>query len=81
MSFDFGRPRSAAAMRLKCCCTQVWFWIARVFIAQHTNVAVLSGIRDSGSVGPDRIRIRPNTAAAFLAPGVFAESAPEASPA
>jgi hypothetical protein len=83
MSFEFGRPLPAAEMRLKCCSTQV-LDCKGVYCSAH-NVAVPSGIRDSESVGPGRTRRRtrhgggPDMAAAFLAPGVVAESAQEAS--
>jgi hypothetical protein len=61
MYFEFGRPRPAAEMRLKCCGTQV-LDCKGVYCSAH-NAAVPSGIRDSESVGPGRTRIRPDTAA------------------
>jgi len=54
-------------MRLKCCGTQV-LDCKGVNCSAH-NSGVQSGIRDSESVGPGQTRIRPDTAAAFLAPG------------
>ncbi len=61
MSFEFGRPRPAAEMRLKCCGTQVLDYKG-VYCSAH-NVEVSSGIRDSASVGSGQTRIRPDTAA------------------
>jgi hypothetical protein len=87
MSFEFGRPLPAAEMRLKCCSTQV-LDCKGVYCSAH-NAAVPSGpghprlgVRRTGPE-PDEARhcCGPDTAAAFLAPGVVAESAPEASPA
>ena len=94
MSFEFGRPRPAAEMRLKCCGTQV-LDCKGVYCSAH-NAAVPSGIRDSESVGPGQTRIRPGPDTAAATPAgqkrrrlswhpetakVVAESAPEASPA
>ncbi len=85
MSFEFSSPRPAAEMRLKCCGTQILD--CKGVYCSANNAAVPLGIKELGvrRTGPDKDKARhggrPETAAAFLALGVVAQSAPEASPA
>jgi hypothetical protein len=75
-------------MRLKCCGTQV-LDCKGVYCSAHNAARGGSAIRHPGlgvrRTGPDTDKARhggrPDTAAAFLAPGVFPVLAPEASPA